>query len=358
MNKTLEYNHAPVLELTRGALVESVHYGSVAVVNSNGDLIAYYGDPYNVSFMRSSAKPLQALAFIEREGHKRFAFSPKQIALMCASHSGTESHVAEVRNMLQKIDAGEKDLLCGAHPPIHEPTMIAMKCRGEESTPIHNNCSGKHAGMLALAQLIGATFKDYIQPDHPVQRLILKTISEMAKIKAEDIALGIDGCSVPTFAMPLYNAAYAFANLCDPNHLPESRAQACYTITDAMYNHPNMVGGPDRFDTNFMLASPEKAVSKMGAEGYMCLGLPPNEQKNRPNGIGIAIKIADGDSKGRARPVVALETLRQLGWLSEETQAKISKYGPETDILNRRNLIIGKMRPSFTLIHQSPPAEQ
>ncbi len=341
--------YKPVLEITRGKIVESIHQGAIAVVDSQGKMIAHYGNPRLVTFMRSSAKPLQALAFIEKDGHRKYSFSPAQIALMCASHSGTDNHVAEVRDMLRKIGATEADLLCGAHPPIHVPTMLAMYKRGEEATSIRNNCSGKHTGMIALAKLLGVSPENYIDKTHPVQKMILQKIAEMASFPADSIELGIDGCSVPTFALPIYNAAYAFAKLCDPRGLTQPLASACKTITAAMTSHPDMVGGPDRFDTNFMGASKENAISKMGAEGFMCLGLPPSERAHRPFGIGIAIKIADGDSKVRARPVTALETLRQLGWLSEFETEKLLQYSPLAPITNRRKIKVGVLRPCFEL---------
>lgn len=349
----LSSSYKPVLELTRGNLTESIHFGAIAVTNSHGELIAHYGNPHLTSFMRSSAKPLQAIALIEREGHKHFSFTPAQIALICASHSGTDAHVSELNKMLQKIGSDESELLCGEHPPIHVPTMIAMHERGEKTSPIRNNCSGKHIGMIALAKLLGINPSDYVNKSHPIQEIILKVISDMSDVPVSDIELGIDGCSVPTFAIPLYNAAYAFAKLCDPSSLSKSRESACRTIVSAMASHPDMVGGSERFDTDFMLASSQIAISKMGAEGYLCLGFPPDEDENRPNGIGIAIKIADGDGKGRTRPAIALETIRQLGWLKQKEANNLSKYGPTKSLHNLRNLKIGEMHPCFTLIHDT-----
>lgn len=345
----MNQSYAPIVETTRDPIVESTHFGALAVVTSEGDLIAHLGDPYNITYLRSSAKPLQALPFIEREGHKRFNFSASQIALMCASHSGTDSHVTELKDMLAKIGCDETCLQCGIHPPIDEKTYHKMIRNEEPLTPHRHNCSGKHTGMLALARLLNQPIDHYLALEHPAQQLILQTVSEMSDVEVDDIIIGIDGCSAPNFAIPLYNAALAYARLSDPRNLPPARRVACQAIFNAMSKNPFMVAGPERFDTIFMTIMQGRAISKGGAEGYLCIGLKPDSKTNPDYGIGIAIKISDGDPKGRARASTAIQLLKELNLLEAEQLQKFSGLGPRVPIYNYRELHTGEIRPCFSL---------
>jgi L-asparaginase II len=337
--------YQPIFELTRGQVVESVHFGAFAVVDSHGRLLSSLGDPQLVTYLRSSAKPFQALPFIERGGHEKFGLTPKEIALMCASHSGTDEHVETVKGIQAKIGVGVDDLLCGMHDPIHQATRDAMLLRGEQTTPYRHNCSGKHTGMLAHARLRGLPTANYLDFHHPIQETILQAFAEMCDFPAEKVELGIDGCSAPNFAIPLYNAAYGFARLCDPFALDEKRAAACRTITSAMMAHPEMVGGPERFDTRLMQVGAGKIVVKGGAEGYQALGLLPGALGVDSLGIGIAIKISDGDANDRAREAAALSILRTLGALDDSQLSELAAYGPEKQLYNYRKLHIGESRP-------------
>ncbi len=346
MNNTFN-PYQPIFELTRGEIVESVHFGAFAVVDSHGRLLASAGDPNLVTFLRSSAKPFQALPFIERGGHKQFGFTPKEIALMCASHSGTDEHVETIRGMQSKIGVSVEDLLCGMHDPMHQATRDAMLLRGEQTSPYRHNCSGKHTGMLAHARLRNLPTANYLDFDHPVQQAILQAFAEMCDIPAEKIELGIDGCSAPNFAIPLYNAAYGFARLCDPFALQSKRAEACRVITSAMMSHPEMVAGPDRFDTLLMQAAAGHIVAKGGAEGYQAVGVLPGVLAAESPGIGIAIKISDGDSNDRARTGVALSILKTLGALDDAQLTQLAAFGPVKQIYNYRKLHTGKSRPTL-----------
>jgi L-asparaginase II len=321
----------------------------VAVVDSHGRLLAHVGDVQAVTFLRSTAKPFQALPFIERGGHEKFGLTPKEIALMCASHSGTDEHVATIKGMHAKIGVTVDDLLCGTHYPYHEPTADAMKMRGELPTPYYHNCSGKHTGMLAHARLRGLPTADYIDFHHPVQESILQTFAEMCDVPQEQVELGIDGCSAPNFATTLFNAALGYARLCDPSGLQAERAAACHIITSSMTAHPNMVGGPDRFDTVLMGVGKGKILVKGGAEGYQGIGLLPGALGPDSPGIGIVIKISDGDPSSRARYGVSLAILRALGALTESQLAEMSSFGPEKELYNFRNLHVGTSRPAFVL---------
>jgi L-asparaginase II len=339
----------PVIELTRGPIVESIHFGAVAVVYVNGNLIASFGNAETVTFLRSSAKPFQALPFIELGGDQFFGLTEKEVALMCASHSGTDEQVLVVQGMQKKIGVSEKNLLCGVHPPTSQVTAKAMLLRGEEATPNRHNCSGKHTGMLAHARLRKLPLEDYININHPVQQSILKTFAEMCGIPNEKVVLGTDGCSAPNFAIPLRNAALGYARLCDPSQLPPERAAACRRITHAMMGNPDMVGGPGRFDTVMMEVLSNRLLAKAGAEGFQGMGILAGALGPGSPALGIALKISDGDAGGRARPCVAVEVLRQLGVLSQQEIDSLADFGPQ-HLYNYRKLPVGELRPSFDLV--------
>lgn len=339
--------YEPILEATRGENVESIHYGAIAISDASGRLYAYWADPEVVTFPRSAAKPFQALPLLEKGGQDRYGFTLKQIAVICSSHSGTDEHVAVVASIQQKIGVGEEQLLCGAHPPLDPATASLLREKGEEPTPIRNNCSGKHTGMLALAILKDSPLKDYVNPQHPIQVEILHAFAEMCDIPPERVGLGIDGCSAPVFAVPLRTAATAFARLADPAGLSPTRRNACHTIFKAMTNYPGMVAGPGRFDTRLMTITQGRMVSKAGAEGFQGIGLPPGAISPGSPGLGVAIKIADGDFKNRARPLVTVEVLSSLGALREgEDLISID----DRTVKNWRGLKVGELRPCFRLI--------
>jgi len=354
-------NYSPIFELTRGRIVESVHFGAIAVVTSKNELVASHGDPETTTFLRSSAKPFQALPMIESGGPEKYGLTLREVALICASHSGTDDHVQTVKGIQSKTGVLESDLLCGVHTPSHRPTVEAMNLRGEKSTPNRHNCSGKHTGMVAYSRLRGLPYREgdhpYIATDHPIQQTILKTFAEMCSIPEEQVEIGIDGCSAPNFAVPLRSAALAFAHLCDPEAFDENRKKACRTITQAMTTHPDMVGGPDSFDTILMQTTRGKVVSKGGAEGYQALGLLPGALGPDSPAMGITFKISDGDllshtrgtsdARGQIRPAVTLEILRQLGVLKEEELAALAGYGPKFSIYNWRKLLVGEGRSCF-----------
>jgi L-asparaginase II len=338
-------NYVPVFEVTRGRIVESIHHGAAVAVDATGKIIFSLGDPQIVTYLRSTAKPFQALPFVERGGTDHFQFTPKEIALMCASHSGTDAHVAVVRAMQAKIGVAESDLLCGAHYPYHEPTADALKMRGEQPTPYRHNCSGKHTGMLAHAKFRNLPIQNYVDFHHPIQESILQAFAEMCDVPPDKVELGIDGCSAPNFAVPLYNAALGYARLCQPDQLAADRARACNLITSSMIAHPDMVGGPDRLDTKLMEVARGRILVKGGAEGYQGVGLLPGAIGSTSPGIGIAIKISDGDPNGRARHGLTLALLQKLGALSGADLEALSAFGPRKTLRNFRQLEVGESRP-------------
>lgn len=341
--------YLPVLELTRGEAIESVHFGAIAIVNSHGELVGSYGDPKTVSFLRSSAKPFQVLPFIENDGHKRWNLTQREIAILCASHTGTEDHYQVLTGIQAKINVTQDDLLCGIHPPVDVATREALLVRGEDPTPNRHNCSGKHSGMLAHARLIDASISNYIELEHPVQKRIIQAFSDMCGVNIDNIAFGVDGCSAPVFAVQLQNAALGYARLCDPFELPDPRASACRIITDSMMSNPDMVSGPGQFDTRMMAVTQGKIISKGGAEGYQQVGIMPDVIQPGAPGYGIAIKISDGDARSRVRPAVTLEILRQLGAITNLELKELSEFGPRFPVENWRKIHVGDAYPVFTL---------
>ena len=353
--------YLPILELTRGGIVETVHFGAVAVVNSHGVLIASYGDPATETFMRSSAKPFQIMPFLLHGGQTAYGLTEREIAVICASHSGTDDHVATVRGIQAKTGVVESDLLCGTHLPSHKPTVEALRQRGESPTPNRHNCSGKHTGMVAHARLHGLPYDDYINPAHPIQQEIIQAFCEMCEVSPAQVTIGIDGCSAPNFAISLHHAALGFARLSDPARLTPDRAEVCQTIFRAMTANPEMVGGPDSFDTHLMQTAEGRILSKGGAEGYMGIGIAPGLLGDGSPGLGITFKISDGDlaphirsndQHGTARPAIALEILRQLGILNSAVHTILAGYGPTFELRNWRKLLVGQARPCFELNHK------
>ena len=341
--------YLPLYELTRGDVVESIHFGAVAVVDRHSKLLAWCGDPQTRTYLRSTAKPFQALPFVEAQGPQTFGLTLKEIALICASHAGTDEHVAVAQSIQKKAGFTEGELLCGTHPPMHAATRDAMQARGEGPTPNRHNCSGKHSGMLASAQFHGWPIEDYVNPHHPLQKSILVAFAEMCDLSPEQVNVGIDGCSAPNFAIPLYNAAFAYARLCDPVDLSPARAEACQTITHAMTTHPIMIAGPDEFDTRLMEVTGGRLVSKGGAEGYQGIGLMPGALAPNSPGVGIALKISDGGARPKVRSAVVMEVLRQLNVLSPGEWETLSAFGPGLPVHNYRKILVGEGRPCFEL---------
>jgi L-asparaginase II len=348
----------PLFELTRGRIVESIHYGAIAVVNSHGKLLYSFGDPQTVAFLRSSAKPFQALPFFERGGPAKFGLTQKEQALICASHEGSDEHVKTAESIQAKAGLRESDLLCGIHMPGDPDAYKALIRRGEKPTPNRNNCSGKHSGMLAHAKMRGLPLNTYLELDHPIQQDILGGFAEMCGLEPGQVELGIDGCSAPNFAAPLFNAALAFARLADPHDLPAARAEACRAITAAMTGSPVMISGRDEFDCRLMQAGKGKIVSKRGAEGFQAIGLLPGALSQDSPGIGITFKVSDGDllfrtiniePHNRVRPAVTLEILRQIGVLSAAQMKELAEFGPTLPIKNHRGIVAGESRPAFEL---------
>ena len=341
----------PLVEVLRGGLVESSHLVSFALVDPYGQLIASWGDPELVTFMRSSAKPFQAIPVVERGAADRFHFEARDLALICASHSGTETHVQAARSLLAKIGVAETALQCGVHVPYDDEAYKALLRARGSLEPVRNNCSGKHAGMLALAKHLGADLDSYLNPDHPVQRAILGVIAEMTGLPVEVIIVGVDGCSAPTFAVPLRSAARAYAQLVDHPNRSAPHAMATQQIFAAMTAHSQLVGGQERFDTQFMQAVDGRFLSKSGAEGFQCVGIPPDSLREGSPALGLSIKVHDGDDKDhRAAALTALELVGQLGGFKDGERERLASFDSRV-LENLSGTIIGNVRTNPTLRH-------
>lgn len=327
----------------RGETIESIHRGHLIILDGEGNRIAQIGNPETVAFIRSSAKPFQALPFLTSGAAERFGFLEDEIALACASHSGEKIHTALAEKMLRKTGLSEGDLKCGAHFPFNEQRAEEMIRAGEQPTQLHNNCSGKHAAMLAFAKHSGADIKTYELAENPIQKAILEIVAAFTEIPEEEIPTAVDGCAAPNFALPLSAMAKGFVKLVfPPKNLDENLREACRRIITAMMSYPELVGGSERLDTILMQAERGKFISKIGAEGvWLCAVLPSPQWKK---GLGIALKIEDGDDK-RARAVVSVEILRQLGIFEAE---KLKEYSP-LPIKNRRGDTVGRVESGFRL---------
>ena len=325
-----------LVEVTRGPLVENWHRGHVAVGTGRGSCYSA-GDPYHITHWRSSAKPFQALPVVESGAADRFGITPRELALFCASHNGEEMHTETVKGIFAKLGKDPALLQCGVHMPYHAPTAKAMLRAGQEPTPLHCNCSGKHSGMLALCVHLGYDPGTYLEPDHPVQQLILDYIADLTGYPRGEIAIGIDGCGVPVHGLPVYYGL----GLCPPGparRLEPARAEACRRVASAMIAHPEMVGGTDRFCTELMRAG--RPTGGQGqAAGVYCVGI-------MDEGIGIAVKCEDGSGRGRDPAVV--EILAQLGYLDSGQLEALAKFHRPQN-LNHRKEKCGEVIPVVRL---------
>ena len=328
-----------LVEVTRGDLVECVHRGSVAVVDTSGALRAYAGDPELVTFMRSAAKPLQALLLVESGAVDAFGLTSAELAVACGSHSGQPEHVEAVLGMLEKAGVDPSLLACGVHPPLHSESRKALYESGEDPWEVHCNCSGKHAGMLAVCSQLGLDPEGYRDLGHPLQDRILDIVAYMAGLEVEEIATAPDGCGVVVHGIPVMNMAYAFARLATGVGLSDVRASAARRVRGAMWAHPLLVAGTGRLCTAINGLSGDRFVSKSGAAGVYCIG-------DADSGLGIAVKTEDGD--GRAAGMVAVEAARQLGLLAGGQSEDLEKYRvvPNTNLPGDA---VGEIRPRFSL---------
>lgn len=335
--------YEPLVELTRGGIVESIHLGALAAVDSDGILLAAFGNSDMVSFPRSSMKPFQALPLVENGGMEAFGLTDEELAIICASHAGTNEHVRVLKSIHQKVGLQLSDLQCGVHWPIDKETAFQMRLLGETPDSYRHNCSGKHSGMLTQAKLLEQSLDDYLTPVHLVQQNIRRAVSSMCGIHRDDMIFGVDGCSAPVYAMPLSSFAWAIARLVDPVNLDEERQIACQRITSAMIAYPEMVAGPGQLDSVLMQVMNGKVIAKGGAEGYQLIGVMPGAIAENSKGIGIAFKIADGDPSRRATQRVVVEMLKALGFEAEMASEAFASFN-QPILRNFRGIEIGNIR--------------
>jgi L-asparaginase II len=337
----------PLVEVRRGSITESRHRGHIAAVDADGQVVASLGVPETVTYLRSSAKPHQAVPLIASGAADRFGFTEQEIAVACASHNGEPIHTEAVASMLGKIGLPQSALKCGTHEPFGTEIARRMRERGEMPNVLQNNCSGKHTGMLALALHLGAPTETYDQPGNPAQLLIGRTIAQFSGVPLEDIAVGVDGCGVPVFGVTVRAMALMYARLvAPPAAWDRETREACRRVVGAMTSYPEMVGGiQERLDTVMMRAAGGGLISKVGAEGVYTVGVLPSERW--PQGLGLALKIEDGEDH-RARPPAVIEALRQLGALTTEALEAVAPYAT-FPVHNHRGDTVGEVRASFEL---------
>lgn len=334
----------PLVEVVRGDLVEAIHRGDIAVVDSRGVLQASVGDPVGkITYWRSAAKPFQAIPVVRSGAAERWHLTPSDLALIAGSHNGEQVHVGQASALLAKIGCDLEDLACGAHPPLSPEAAAQLQRRGEEPNPLHHNCSGKHIGMLALAEQLGSDRPGYQALDHPVQTAILETIRDFADLPGDEIAIGVDGCGVPCFGTSVYHLAFAFARLMDPRGLSPAYVGAAHDVRTAMAAHPYLVAGRARLDTDLMRAMAGDVIAKGGASGVQCVALP--------GGVGIAIKVEDGFTGPPPAPgaVATIAALQQLQVLNQAQRNLLSTYALPV-LRSGTGLIVGETRPAFDLV--------
>ena len=323
-----------VVEAMRGEVVESSHHVHVAVVHADDGLIASAGNPAHQSFVRSSIKMFQALPFVEAGGVERFQLTSQELALCTASHGGEDFHVAAARSILAKARLTENALACGPHLPLHEPTAHAMICAAQQPGRIHNNCSGKHSGMLAHCVQQQWVTNGYHRASHPMQQRVLSTLARWMRIEHDEIDQAVDGCGLPTFSIALdavaLGCAKFAAEVADGDAAPS-------TIFTAMVTHPEYVAGTDRLDTALMRVANQRLVAKVGAEGYYCAIVPSQR-------IGVALKVEDGSKRAAEPAIVAV--LRHIDAIGAAEHDHLEKFS-QPEILNTRDEVVGYLRTNI-----------
>jgi L-asparaginase II len=320
--------------------VESIHLVHAAVADAAGGLVSAHGDPERRAWIRSAAKPIQILPLVEDGLVERFGFTPRELATMVASHGAQPFHLEAVRDILAKAELDPGMLRCGPHPPLDPEAAEALRESGLEPGPLHNNCSGKHAGMLAVCRAMEWPLETYLELDHPLQVRIHCAVAELAGIAAAEIPRAIDGCGAPTFFLPVRGMAVAFARLGAADRTRDTdRARAIGRILDAMAAHPEHVAGTGRLDTDLMALCGQRVVVKTGAEGVFCAVL-------RERGEGVALKVADGAK--RAQDVALVELLLETGAIDDLTAGRLGAHW-RPEVRNHAGRVVGKIDAALPL---------
>jgi L-asparaginase II len=334
----------PVLvNALRGGIVESLHRGAIAIVDADGSLHTATGDIERPVFPRSAVKVLQALPLVQSGAAERFGLVDEELALACASHGGEPRHAETAAGMLTKAGVDAEALECGTHWPYHDGSIKALAAAGASPSALHNNCSGKHAGFVCVGCLMAADrgadvrgfLRGYVQPDHPVMREVTASLESTTGYRLADAARGVDGCSIPTYAVPLRHLAHAFAKVATGVGLSAGQAVAARRLRRAVAAAPFMVAGSGRFDTRVMQALGERVFCKVGAEGVHCAALPEL-------GLGVAIKMDDGNN-ARAVEVVMAAVIRRLLPLEGEAAALLQSLA-DVPLRNWNGIEVGRLQ--------------
>ena len=317
----------PILcKIHRGDFIESIHVAYAVVVNGKGEIVYSSGDPHYLTCVRSTLKPFQASAAVKEGATKAVGFTPVEIALMCASHNGEDIHVNTAKSMLDKIGYNTSYYECGTHFPYDEESKKKLIQNEENSSALHNNCSGKHAGMLCLAKYLQVDPKGYTDPDHQVQQLIMKQVKRFSEL--DEFPLATDGCSAPVPFLPLFNIALMYQKFASGNY------DELNTLFDAVTSNPYLIAGKNRFDTDFIETMDGKAVTKVGGEAVRGLGI----RSGNGDVFGIALKVLDGNQ--RCSPIATMAVLDELDLLTKDQSEKLSSY-KKTVLRNHRKIETG-----------------
>ena len=325
------HNHSEICLLEK-CITEREHSGFICLVDKDENILSEIGESRTSFFLRSCAKPFQALPIITSGTYQKFGLTLEELAVCCASHTGSNKHTELVKSILDKIGLKEKDFQCGVHDPIDVDTNHNLIKHNLKPSQLHNNCSGKHAGMLGVCLQKGWPIENYLSFEHPLQKEILSVIQHYCLLD-DNIKRAIDGCSAPVYAMPLYKMGAGFLKL--------FLSKDGELIKNAYLKHPYLIGGTGRLDSIIIKASHNRLVAKVGAEG-LCIVINPHEEK------ALVVKILD--SNIQARSIAVIECLKQLGWLSKQELScnEISKIY-DLEIKNLNNIPVGQIEPVFKL---------
>ena len=330
-----------LVEVTRNSTVESRHFGAAVVCDYKGTVIESWGDIEGLVFPRSALKPMLAIHLVESGASEQYTLSDAELSLACSSHQGEQMHQTLVESWLNRLGLTEEHLACGAVLPEHTESAHQLLASGQQGCRIHHNCSGKHTGFLTTALHLDLSLDKYHRADHPLQQLSLDILSDLASIDIKEYPMGIDGCGLPAPTMPLIQLGRASAQFAKPEDLSDERAQAIYRLHEAITNEPLYIAGHGSVVSELNEVTKGSVLAKTGAEGVIIAALP--EQ-----GLGIAVKIADGSN--RARSVALLAILDYLNALSEEEKHQLQTHIAPT-ILNSRGLTVGEIRPAASWLH-------
>jgi len=317
----------PILcKVHRGDFIESIHVAYAVVVNGEGEIVYSSGDPHYLTCVRSALKPFQASAAVKEGATKAVGLTPAESALMCASHNGEDIHVKTAESMLKKIGYDTSYYECGTHFPYDKESKIKLIQNDEKASALHNNCSGKHAGMLCLAKHLQVDPKGYTDLNHPVQQLIMEQVKRFSEL--DEFPLAIDGCSAPVPFLPLFNIALMYQKFAGGNY------DELNTLFDAITSNPYLIAGQDRFDTDFIKAMAGNAVTKVGGEGVRGVGIRTAKGET----YGVALKVLDGNQ--RCSPIATMAVLDELDLLTKDQSEKLSSY-KKIGLQNHRKIETG-----------------